>query len=175
MIENGPSRAKSTVAIIGIRDGAAQNKRTDVERHPPADGRQVRLLEAVEKTPSPEGFGAERPHEMGRDRVAGERCLVHEQHLVTFAREQHGCGRTGTPRADHDDVEHVRSSRRTHRVEWCALPLNVNQPSGSGASAEIPNSRPDYEMGRTTQYKFRADRAGRRRQWRRRGWSRRAC
>src|SRR2546426_7613255 len=47
-----------------------------------------------------------RVHEVGRHRVAGESCLVDEQHAVAFARQEHGGGRTSAAGADDDNVVH---------------------------------------------------------------------
>ena len=58
----------------------------------------------TQQTPPPQCGYARWMHDMGGHRVASERRLVHEQHAMPAAREQHRRRSTGAASADHDHV-----------------------------------------------------------------------
>ena len=89
-VEDGATGTEPAHAVIRIGNRAAEREWSDIERHPPADGRQTRRGQSVEKSPPRQDLGAVGPQDVGRDRIAGEGCPVDEQDLETPASQEHG-------------------------------------------------------------------------------------
>jgi hypothetical protein len=64
-VENGPARAKASLAAIGVGYRADQREGADIEPHPPANRRQPGCGQSLQQPPFLQDFGAVGPDDVG--------------------------------------------------------------------------------------------------------------
>ena len=103
LVEHGAARAIRDRNPIDRLRRPGDHHRTEVKRVL-LDRRAIRRNQPIQQTPPLQCGYARWMHDMGGHRVASERRLVHEQHAMPAAREQHRRRSTGAASADHDHV-----------------------------------------------------------------------
>ena len=103
LVEDGSPWTVRDRAVLRPR-GARKRERAEIEGVPLNWGTS-RCRETPEQPPSHQSRNPSRMHDVGRNRVARERCSIDNEHAIPLPREQHRRWRACTPRPDDNCVE----------------------------------------------------------------------
>ena len=125
-VEHGAPRGEGARLAVDRPRGPGDAHGTEVELVG-GHRRAARRLEPLEDAPAPERRHGRRVDEVRGHRVAGERGLVHQQHPVAGAGQQHRRRRSPAARPDHDCVVFVGHGRHGTGRRTGARIARINQ------------------------------------------------